>query len=363
MDNATMLALMRRMGGGGGSGSSVQSDWSQNDETAKDYVKNRTHWVEDGGIAFTDANETQTFTITTDDAGYAEIEDASKLLFADNKDYALYLNDEFYSGKSVDYTGHINGRYPPVDAQHDAIYDGCYVEFVKPDGDSGVCILSMRSAGYSIYHEFHNFPANSEITIEIGEGGSVKVYHPLAPELGGMPALASDGSDAGKFVKANEDGTGYELDSIGGECDWNTMKNKPFGIEIAKTTIFSGDVDMPLVMTDPTYVAGGKVEVNLATVPEEVTVTAGGVSTVINSENQRFAYSGRNIALHLYADKVTFDCESFEGGFTIEDITIEAVTETVRPIDPKLIVLTSPNGTKYNLTVADDGTLSAVAAE
>lgn len=27
--------------------SSVQADLSQNDETASDYVKNRTHWVED----------------------------------------------------------------------------------------------------------------------------------------------------------------------------------------------------------------------------------------------------------------------------------------------------------------------------
>ena len=164
-----------------------------------------------------------------------------------------------------------------------------------------------------------------------------ETIHPISPELGGMPTLASDGSDAGKFIKANEDGTGYELDSIGGECDWNTMKNKPFGIEIAKTTIFSGDVDMPLVTTDPSYIAVGKVEVNLATVPEEVTVTAGGVSTVINSENHRFAYSGRNIALRLYADKVTFDCESFEGGFTIEDITIEAVAAVVKTIDSKYL--------------------------
>ena len=35
--------------------------------------------------------------------------------------------------------------------------------------------------------------------------------------------------------------------------------------------------------------------------------------------------------------------------------------EIVHAIDPKYIVLTSPNGTKYNLSVADDGTLSAVA--
>lgn len=31
-------------GSGGGTGGSVQSDWNQNDETAADYVKNRTHY-------------------------------------------------------------------------------------------------------------------------------------------------------------------------------------------------------------------------------------------------------------------------------------------------------------------------------
>lgn len=47
------------------------------------------------------------------------------------------------------------------------------------------------------------------------------------------------------------------------------------------------------------------------------------------------------------------------GTFIIEEVT---EVETIHPIDEKLIVLTSPNGTQYNLSVADDGTLSAVAA-
>ena len=33
-------------------GASVQSDWEQNDETALDYVKNRTHWIEDDGETY-----------------------------------------------------------------------------------------------------------------------------------------------------------------------------------------------------------------------------------------------------------------------------------------------------------------------
>lgn len=42
-------------------------------------------------------------------------------------------------------------------------------------------------------------------------------------------------------------------------------------------------------------------------------------------------------------------------------ISIRQEAETIKTIDPKYIVLTSPNGTKYNLSVSDDGTLSAVA--
>lgn len=43
-------------------------------------------------------------------------------------------------------------------------------------------------------------------------------------------------------------------------------------------------------------------------------------------------------------------------------VSVKTVSEAIKPIDPKFIVLTSPNGTKYNLAVADDGTLSATEA-
>lgn len=52
----------------------------------------------------------------------------------------------------------------------------------------------------------------------------------------------------------------------------------------------------------------------------------------------------------------------FEG--FVESITfaVSQTTETIHPMAPEFLpALTSPNGTKYQLTVADDGTLSAVA--
>lgn len=53
----------------------VQPDWNQNDESAPDYVKNRTHWVEPS-VGFVLANDTyfhgETYTITVDSSGYSD---------------------------------------------------------------------------------------------------------------------------------------------------------------------------------------------------------------------------------------------------------------------------------------------------
>lgn len=41
---------------------------------------------------------------------------------------------------------------------------------------------------------------------------------------------------------------------------------------------------------------------------------------------------------------------------------LKFVVEDIKPIDPKYIVLTSPNGNKFNLSVSDSGTLTATEA-
>ncbi len=42
-----MANEIRTLSSGGSDNVSVQADWSQNDDTAADYVKNRTHWIEE----------------------------------------------------------------------------------------------------------------------------------------------------------------------------------------------------------------------------------------------------------------------------------------------------------------------------
>lgn len=58
------FASLLASGGGSGRGDSVQSDWSQNDETAPDYVKGRTHWSEYAETALID-NVSGTFADVT----------------------------------------------------------------------------------------------------------------------------------------------------------------------------------------------------------------------------------------------------------------------------------------------------------
>lgn len=65
---------------------------------------------------------------------------------------------------------------------------------------------------------------NTNVYIE--EDGKIKRVP--ASELGGMPKLADDGSDASKYVKANVDGNGYELAELNvAPPDLNAKEGEP----------------------------------------------------------------------------------------------------------------------------------------
>lgn len=63
---------------------------------------------------------------------------------------------------------------------------------------------------------------------------------------------------------------------------------------------------------------------------------------------------------HSTYEAGTYFCNMAGGALYVTAL----VAETIHPMSEEFLpALTSPNGTKYKLTVADDGTLSAVAAE
>ena len=96
MSKAETIALIKAFGGSGGSNSGgTQPDWNQNDETAPDYVKNRTHYVEisevvqekmlfDGRVQTCDYRELIAYTLNDD------------IVFDSETKYCVKIGDKVY---------------------------------------------------------------------------------------------------------------------------------------------------------------------------------------------------------------------------------------------------------------------------
>lgn len=176
----------------------TQPDWSVNDETAPAYVKNRTHWV--GDPVETLYMEEQT--LTTVDGGamqYAPLPDG--IVIEDGVSYRVVVNGDSYTC-----VGYLRGGVVPT--------IGNYAEYASgaPSSGNGEPFIIFDDGYFGMA-----FYSRATLQLKAGDTITLALYkieaevHPLPPELGGMPTLAEDGSDAGKFVKANAAGDGYEL--------------------------------------------------------------------------------------------------------------------------------------------------------
>lgn len=121
-------------------------------------------------VGFT--GETQTISFSTNDKGYAAKEDFT--LYGESR--AIEMDGVFYVGVNVTDERPIE----PVNA--DVYGYGCW-KFYDADGNYGGAIVIVSTAGYMDVTEFHEFPANSEITIEYGEGGEVETVRPIDPKF------------------------------------------------------------------------------------------------------------------------------------------------------------------------------------
>ena len=195
LDYKTALALLTHRSGSS-SGSSIQSDWSVNDETDPAYVKNRTHWVENGETTITWDGETDGRTIV-DPSG------AGSNLWCKVADDTPVIGSfstgtmEMASGSATEYS-------EEAVSANDNLYALCGGAIIVAYAD-GVSFSGLTLPQKGVY-----FTKNSGDYVSGWMFGET-IYHPLPPELGGMPTLAEDGSDGGKFVKANAAGDGYEL--------------------------------------------------------------------------------------------------------------------------------------------------------
>lgn len=82
-------------------------------------------------------------------------------------------------------------------------------------------------------------------------------------------------------------------------------------------------------------------------------------------ENTGGDFTDTQFVFHFVsAEKVIVELPGKGRYYEMEEVCVygPGLSETIHPMAPEFLpALTSPNGTKYQLTVADDGTLSAVA--
>ena len=123
---------------------------------------------------------------------------------------------------------------------------------------------------------------------------------------------------------------------------WNDLEDKPFGEESSAITIFSGNVDMVGQDVADVHFTTGYAPTGLSSIPEEVTITVDGVSTVVAIPGGSFSYNGKNIRADISkGDDGNWSVINFHhdgnNNYTIEDITIEAVAAVVKTIDSKYL--------------------------
>jgi len=113
------------------------------------------------------AGDTQTITFTTNENGYAE------------KGELSVYGDLIYKKDGVFYSGVNCTAERPIEPVNADVYSYSCFKYYDANGNYGGAIIIVTSAGYETYTEFHEFPANSEITLEIGPGGEVETIHPI----------------------------------------------------------------------------------------------------------------------------------------------------------------------------------------
>jgi len=180
--------------------------------------------------AFTDTPKTITF--TTDDNGYADLLGWQKMYMPrPSTAYLLKDNGAFYTATSSEkYLGDSPADCP-VQGHHNALVGSCWAEFKDAEGNAHCVIISGITAGQTEYTEFHNFPANTTITIEFGQGGEVETIKPLdlkyLPE--GVPFVQAALVGQTVVVKAvDSEGKPTEWEAVEQfSGDYNDLTNKP----------------------------------------------------------------------------------------------------------------------------------------
>lgn len=330
----------------------VQSDWNQNDTTALDYVKNRTHWAE----------KTMTDTLTFD--GNVEGKEVWKSGFFTDGQY-IRVSDDFVSFADL-----VGGTYTVryVDTETGEIYedDDWKIEIRE---DMYVLDLS-ESFGFTFYVLQENsndiivaaqdFYDNETLIAKKG------ISFFFSPEEEGVyiselkaPSAVLSGYEAI-----------HKLDNKFLDLAW--LPTAHFNLLIEETTlVFEGSWIGENNRLDGfgfnDYPAGTKVTISMDGKHYPVTVVGMGSGAeateyvgnlaVLNSD---YPNTGEPFYADLKSTGAYFIFKDNEPHqVAIYKTEYNKMPTDFMPDDATELYLTSPNGTRFKITVSDDGTLSA----
>lgn len=185
------------------------------------------------------------------------------------------------------------------------------------------------------------FAGNGEPFAIMGGGGTLQMM-PLDGSTTLTISIRQEVTEVKKISGKYVEGMGYS-DTVSERTVWHE-----------ETAVAEGD-EILLDMSNFSSLAGKNVIVTLNGHEYETACYFDAGKTCIN-------FGDYEISQHVASSAGPILAPATEGETYTIKIEEVAEVETIHPIDEKLIVLTSPNGTKYSLSVADDGTLSAVAA-
>lgn len=310
-------------GAGGSGGASVQSDWSVNDENDPAYVQNRTHWVD----VFPDIEI---------EAGYTSMDsfDASALGFGR---FDKISDAAWPKGKCLQARIRPND-FPDTYGGANELFsmDGVTAFSLGGWGDTQYFVSAEKAVDLSAVAGF-SIPSIGMYIMQTNWYGLQKItltcpdtYHEIDERF--MPETVTRKS----YVDSLEDiYMGYELSL---RVDGEVFVNGNYGSDVMESD------------TDTSRFSSGK---GIATVslddraPREV---------VFSLQKTGGQYSGTGIIslegkiIGVFVEFVPFYGEEFR-----------ACAKTLCANGDSEIILTSPSGTRYRLTVADDGTLTTAA--
>lgn len=213
--------------------SSVNADWSQNDETAGDYIKNRTHWVENPTAEiFVNNNIENTGSevyryefihpFKYDDIGktytvvYGDDEYQLQLADMSGDGFQLYNEDPYLSLQFYPELLEIwvEPENPVVDKYEVAVYDGSAAgEIVHPLDPKFVTSISETNKG--LEQKFWRGTKEEFDAVETKDENTMYIITDEDSESG-------SGSGLPEFTEEDE---GKILRIVGGEVAWATIAN------------------------------------------------------------------------------------------------------------------------------------------